>query len=197
MRVMILKRMVTLVGMNTNLANFWGWVANFGGRFGYFYFSARVGGGGGVRGARKGGVGFLLKIPGGGGLLGERGGGRGAGRLSAGNGGGVGLNIFFRGRNAHFCQKSFRNPNPYSSRRKCWYTSNLYRHMPPICNTVPCWLLSLEERVTPQHAFYLHCTMPPICTALRLPFVPAALLRKCQRLVVRKVPELGPPGLHS
>ena len=39
-----------------------------GGRFGYFYFSAR-GRGKGVRGARKGvrGVGFSLQIPGGGG----------------------------------------------------------------------------------------------------------------------------------
>ena len=33
----------------------------------------------------------------------------------------------------------------------------------PICNAVPSWLLSLEER-EPN-------STPPICTAIRLPFV--------------------------
>ena len=45
-----------------------------------------------------------------------------------------------------------RAPNPYNLSEKYWrYTSNSYRCMPPICNAVPCWLLSLEEREAPQY----------------------------------------------
>ena len=58
----------------------------------------------GVRGPRKGvgGVGFLLKMPGGGGVSQQRGGGgaEGPGGCLRGIWGG-GVNIFFRGRNAH------------------------------------------------------------------------------------------------
>ena len=49
-------------------------------------------------------------------------------------------------------------------------------------STVPCWLLSLEARETPQYTSNFYCNMPPICTAVRLPFVPAILLRKYQWL---------------
>ena len=68
-----------------------------------FYFFLLGGGEGGVRGNWEGGRSvFLPKIPGGGGgSPGQGGGGRGAGRVSAENLGGGGLNIFFRGRNAH------------------------------------------------------------------------------------------------
>ena len=60
---------------------------------------------------------------------------------------------------------------------KYWqYTSNLHRSTPPICNAVPCWLLSLEERETPQCTSHLYRSTPPICTAVRLSFVPALLL---------------------
>ena len=67
-----------------------------------FYFFLLGGGERGVRGAGRGADDFLLKIPGGGGGSPGRvgAGGRGAGRVFAGNLGG-GLNIFFRGRNAH------------------------------------------------------------------------------------------------
>ena len=69
-------------------------------------------------------------------------------------------------------QKSFGNPNPYSSRRK-------YSSTPPICTAVPpphciagpSWLRSLEERETQQYTSHLYCSTPPICTAVRLPFV--------------------------
>ena len=45
--------------------------------------------------------------------------------------------------------------NPYNLSEKCWqYTSNLYRNTPPICNAVPCWLLSLKDRETPQYTSY-------------------------------------------
>ena len=53
------------------------------------------------------------------------------------------------------------------------YASNLYRSTPPICNTVPCWLLSLEERETPHYTSNFYCSTPPICTAEGPPFVPA------------------------
>ena len=76
-------------------------------------------------------------------------------------------------------------PNPYHLSEKHWqYTSNVYCNAPPICNAVPCWLLSLEDRETPQYTSHLYCSMPPVCTAVRLPFVPALLLRKYRRLGV-------------
>ena len=57
-------------------------------------------------------------------------------------------------------------PNPYNLSEKYWqYTSNLYHSTPPICNAVPCWLLSLEERAMPQYTSHL---------------IPAILLRKYQ-----------------
>ena len=49
---------------------------------------------------------------------------------------------------------------------------------PPICNAVPRWLLSLEERETPQYTSNLYRSAPPICTAVRLAVGPAILLRK-------------------
>ena len=49
------------------------------------------------------------------------------------------------------------------------YNSNLFRSTPPICNAVPCWLLSFGERETPQYTSNFYCSMPPICTAVRLP----------------------------
>ena len=69
------------------------------------------------------------------------------------------------------------------------YTSNLYRSTPPICNAVPCWLLSSGERETQQYTSNLYRSTPPICTAVRLPFVPAILLRKYHGLGFRKVPD--------
>ena len=70
-------------------------------------------------------------------------------------------------------------PNRCNLSEKYWQcTSNLYRSTPPICNAVPCRLLSLEERETPQCASYLYRNTPPICTAVRLPFVPALLFEK-------------------
>ena len=81
-------------------------------------------------------------------------------------------------------------PNLHNLFEKYWQcTSNLYRSTHPICNAVPCRLLSLEERETPQYASHLYCSTPPICTAVRLPFVPALLLRKYQGWGVRKVPD--------
>ena len=47
---------------------------------------------------------------------------------------------------------------------------------------MPCWLLSLAEREAPQYTSNFYCGTPPICTAVRLPFVPAILLRKYQWL---------------
>ena len=54
----------------------------------------------------------------------------------------------------------------------------MYRSTPPICNAVPRWLQSFGERETPQYTSNLCCSRPPICTAARLPFAPAMLLRK-------------------
>ena len=55
----------------------------------------------------------------------------------------------------------------HNSSEKYWqYTSNLYRSTPPICNAVPCWLLSLAERETPQYASHLYRSTPPICTGV-------------------------------
>ena len=48
-------------------------------------------------------------------------------------------------------QKGCRNTNP---------------HWSP-----PSWLLSLEERETQQYTFHMYCSAPPICTAVRLPFL--------------------------
>ena len=49
--------------------------------------------------------------------------------------------------------------------RQYWkYTAKLYRSTAPICNAVPCWLLSLEEKETPQYASHLYHSTPPICT---------------------------------
>ena len=85
-------------------------------------------------------------------------------------------------------------PNPYNLPEKYWqYTSNLYHNMPPICNAVPCWLLSLEERQTPQYTSSFYCSTPPICTAIRLPFVTTMLLRKYQWLGVQDFPEVLVP----
>ena len=50
-----------------------------GGRFGYFFFFSVRGGGRGVRGARRGGIGFLFKVPGGGGGFPGGGGAEGPG----------------------------------------------------------------------------------------------------------------------
>ena len=76
-------------------------------------------------------------------------------------------------------------PNPYNLPERSWqYTSNLYP-----CNAVPCWLLSLEERETPQYASYLYRSTPSICTAVRLPSVPASLLRNTGGWGFRKVPD--------
>ena len=56
-------------------------------------------------------------------------------------------------------------PNPHNLSGKYWqYTSNLYRSTRPICNAVPCRLLSFEERETPQYTSYLYRSTPPICT---------------------------------
>ena len=50
----------------------------------------------------------------------------------------------------------------------------------PICNTLPCWLLTLEKgkrRNTPPNLYY---STPPICAAIRFPFVRVILVtRKC------------------
>ena len=52
------------------------------------------------------------------------------------------------------------------------HTSNLHGNTPPpIYIAVPSCLLSLEERETQKHTSHLHCSMPPICTAVRPPFV--------------------------
>ena len=45
------------------------------------------------------------------------------------------------------------------------------QYPPPICIAGPSWLLSLEERETQQYTSHLYCSTPPICTAVRLPFV--------------------------
>ena len=63
------------------------------------------------------------------------------------------------------------------------YTPHLYR-----CASL---LLNLEEREKPQHASNLNCSTPPICTEvhLRLPLVPAMLLRSTSGWGFRKAPE--------
>ena len=58
----------------------------------------------------------------------------------------------------------FRKPQPLQLVEKVrQYTSNLYGSTPPICIAVLSWLLSFEEGK--------RCNTPPICTAVRLPFV--------------------------
>ena len=68
-------------------------------------------------------------------------------------------------------QKSFRNPNPYWSRRKHCNRPPICTALLQICITVPSWLLSLEERESQQYTSHLYCNTPPIWTAMRLPFV--------------------------
>ena len=60
------------------------------------------------------------------------------------------------------CQKM------YAEFLKC--ISNLYGNTPLICIAVPSWLLSLEEKETPQHHHppHLYCSTPLICTAMLL-----------------------------
>ena len=78
---------------------------------------------------------------------------------------------------------------PYNLSEKYWrYTSNFYRSTSPICKVVPRWLQSFGERETPQ---YTYCSTPPICTAIRLAFVPAILLRKYQWMGGPESPERG------
>ena len=55
-------------------------------------------------------------------------------------------------------QKSFRNPNPYWSRKKCCST-------PPICTEVHPPVSKLEQRETQQYTSHLYCS------AVLLPFV--------------------------
>ena len=50
-------------------------------------------------------------------------------------------------------------------------------------------LQSFGKREMPQYTSNLNCSTPPICTAVRLPCVPAMLLRKYQGWGFRKVPE--------
>ena len=63
------------------------------------------------------------------------------------------------------CLGTRNRGNPYNLSAKYWqYTSNLYHCAPRICNAVPCWLLSLEEREMPQYASERNRSTPPICT---------------------------------
>ena len=49
----------------------------------------------------------------------------------------------------------FKNPQPVELVGELpQYASNLYPSTPPICNAVPSWLLSLEEREAPQYTSY-------------------------------------------
>ena len=60
--------------------------------------------------------------------------------------------------------EEFEKPQPLLVSKKVrQYTPNLYGSTRSICTAVPSWLLSLEER-EPN-------STPPICTAVRLPFV--------------------------
>ena len=87
-------------------------------------------------------------------------------------------------------------PNPYNLSEKYWrYTSNLYRSTPLICNAVPPWLQSFGDKETPQYTSNLYCSTPPIYTAVRLPFVPAILLRELQGLGVPESSWDIPEGL--
>ena len=90
-------------------------------------------------------------------------------------------------------------PNPYNLSEKYWqYISNLYRSAPPICNALPCWVLNFGERETLQYTSNLYYSTPPICTTIRLPFVPAILLRKYQgHGGSRKVPDTRSSGYLS
>ena len=57
----------------------------------------------------------------------------------------------------------FRKPQPLlASRKERQYTSNLSGSRPPICIAVFSWLLSVEQRETPQCASHL----APIETAI-------------------------------
>ena len=62
-------------------------------------------------------------------------------------------------------------PTPTTCPKVWQYTPNLYGSTPPICIAALSWLLSFEERETPQYASHLYCSTPPICTAVRPPFV--------------------------
>ena len=61
-------------------------------------------------------------------------------------------------------QKSFGNPNPYSSRRK-------YSSTPPICTAVRPPFVSLDLPGFEALKKGKPNSTPPICTAVRLPFV--------------------------
>ena len=81
-------------------------------------------------------------------------------------------------------------PNPYNLSKKYWqYTSNLYRNTTPICNAVPCWLLSFGERETLQYTSNLYCNTPPICTYLYCNTPPI-----CTGDTLEKTPMVGSSG---
>ena len=67
-------------------------------------------------------------------------------------------------------QKSeeLQKPQPLLSKKVLQYTSNLYGSTPPVCNAVPSWLPSFEEREAQQYTSHLYGSMPPICTAVLL-----------------------------
>ena len=52
------------------------------------------------------------------------------------------------------------------------------RQYAPICIAIHSWLPSFEEKETLQYASHLHCSTPPICTAVRPPICTAVLLEK-------------------
>ena len=78
-------------------------------------------------------------------------------------------------------------PNLYNLSEKYWqYTSNLYRSTPPICNAVPCWLLSSGERETPQYTSKLYRSTPPILYRSTPPICTGDTFEKIPGLGVRE-----------
>ena len=64
-----------------------------------------------------------------------------------------------------------QTPTPTTCLKSTAVHLQFVRQYPPICIAVLSWLLSFEERETPQYASHLYCGTPPICTAGRPPFV--------------------------
>ena len=56
-------------------------------------------------------------------------------------------------------------PNPYNlSEKYCCTLPICTAVRAPFVTRVPCWLLSFEERETPQYTSNLYRSTPPICT---------------------------------
>ena len=94
----------------------------------------------------------------------------------------------------------FKNPQPVQHVEKILQcTSDLYRNTPPICNAMPCWLLSFEEREmapkchnTPPICTTLYCRTPHICTSSTPPICASNAFEEMPLILRKPAPATKP-----